>query len=82
MGFPELRWVFIAGEPLTSALVQKWRNAFPDAGRVVNLYGPTETTMAKCFYEVPEIPEAGVQPAGAVAADPDPDHGAGRSSAG
>ena len=63
-GLPELRWVFIAGEPLTAALVGNWRKAFPDAGRVVNLYGPTETTMVKCFYVVPQNPEAGIQPIG------------------
>ncbi|MEP6914052.1 MAG: amino acid adenylation domain-containing protein [Acidobacteriota bacterium] len=59
-----LRWVFFAGEPLTDALVQRWRGAFPDSGRVVNLYGPTETTLAKCCYVVPENPPAGVQPVG------------------
>jgi len=32
-GLPELRWVFIAGEPLTAALVQKWRQVFPGAAR-------------------------------------------------
>jgi amino acid adenylation domain-containing protein len=63
-GLPEMRWVFIAGEPLTAALVQKWRKTFPGAGSVVNLYGPTETTLAKCYYLVPEDPAPGVQPIG------------------
>jgi amino acid adenylation domain-containing protein len=59
-----LRWVFFAGEPLTESLVHQWRAAFPGAGGVVNLYGPTETTLAKCCYVVPEDPAAGVQPVG------------------
>ena len=59
-----LRCVFFAGEPLTSSLVTRWREAFPRSGAIVNLYGPTETTLAKCFYVVPETPRAGVQPLG------------------
>ena len=59
-----LRWMFLAGEPLTDVLVNRWRDAFPEMGEIINLYGPTETTMTKCFYQVPHPPEAGVQPAG------------------
>jgi acyl-coenzyme A synthetase/AMP-(fatty) acid ligase/acyl carrier protein len=59
-----MRWVFFAGEPLPEALVRRWRQAFPEAGGIVNLYGPTETTLAKCFYRVPAEPSAGVQPVG------------------
>lgn len=59
-----LRWVFFAGEPLTEQLVRKWRTAFPGSGELVNLYGPTETTLAKCFYHIPEEPHHGVQPIG------------------
>jgi amino acid adenylation domain-containing protein len=60
---PDLRLVFFAGEPLTDALVRRWRAACPRA-EVVNLYGPTETTLAKCWYRVPAEPRAGVQPLG------------------
>ena len=59
-----LRWAFFAGEPLNDSLVARWRDAFPDSGKIVNLYGPTETTLAKCFYVVPEEPSFGVQPVG------------------
>lgn len=59
-----LRWVFFAGEPLTETLVNLWREAFPESGKIVNLYGPTETTLAKCFYIVPEKMSAGIQPIG------------------
>ena len=59
-----LRWVFFAGEPLTDVLVRRWREAFPGSGAIVNLYGPTETTLAKCYYVVPSDPSPGVQPVG------------------
>jgi len=60
----DLRWVFFAGEPLTDQLVRKWRSAFPGDGELINLYGPTETTLAKCFYQIPEEPLHGVQSIG------------------
>lgn len=58
-----LRCTFFAGEPLTDRLVRRWRHAFPGS-EVVNLYGPTETTLAKCWYRVPDSPLPGVQPLG------------------
>ncbi|HBL28773.1 MAG TPA: non-ribosomal peptide synthetase, partial [Acidobacteria bacterium] len=60
---PALRWTFFAGEPLLEQVVLRWRAACPHSG-VVNLYGPTETTLAKCFFHVPDPPVAGVQPVG------------------
>ncbi len=59
-----LRWTFFAGEVLSADLVRKWREAFPQAGGIVNLYGPTETTLVKCAYVVPELPGTGVVPVG------------------
>jgi amino acid adenylation domain-containing protein len=59
-----LRWIFFAGEPLTESLVQQWRQKFSASAGIANFYGPTETTLAKCFYVVPEVPEHGVQPVG------------------
>jgi amino acid adenylation domain-containing protein len=59
-----LRWTFFVGEPLSDALVRRWREAFPEAGGIVNLYGPTETTLVRCFFVVPEECPAGLQPAG------------------
>lgn len=64
VSLPALRWVFFAGEPLTGIFVRRWREAFPRAGGVINLYGPTETTLVKCFYQVPLEASPGVQPAG------------------
>ena len=54
-------YVFFAGEPLTDTLVRNWRKMFPGPAQLINLYGPTETTLAKCFYRVP--PEEQLQPA-------------------
>ena len=56
--------MFMAGEPLTSSLVGRWRKAYPKCGPIINLYGPTETTLAKCFYIVPPVPLEGIQPLG------------------
>ncbi|TCP59425.1 amino acid adenylation domain-containing protein [Tumebacillus sp. BK434] len=59
-----LRCLFSAGEPLTDSFVNAWRDRFPGAGEIINLYGPTETTLAKCYYVVPPVPHAGIQPVG------------------
>jgi amino acid adenylation domain-containing protein len=61
---PRLRRIFFAGEPLTDVLVGRWRAAFRGPFDVVNLYGPTETTLAKFFYRVPRAPKTGVQSVG------------------
>jgi acyl-coenzyme A synthetase/AMP-(fatty) acid ligase len=59
-----VRRVFFAGEPLGGALVQRWREAFSPSATIVNLYGPTETTLSKCAYTVPAESGPGVQPIG------------------
>jgi amino acid adenylation domain-containing protein len=59
-----LRWLFFAGEPLSDKLVQRWRETFPESGAMINLYGPTETTLAKCYYPIPEAAPPGIQPIG------------------
>ena len=60
---PRLRWLFLSGEPLTDVLVDRFRAAFGRGPTVVNLYGPTETTMVKCYHLALDI-EPGVQPIG------------------
>jgi acyl carrier protein len=64
VSLPVLRQVFFAGEPLSEALVHRWRAVFGDKAQIVNLYGPTETTLIKCYYLVPPKPRFGVQPVG------------------
>ncbi len=60
---PDLRRVFLAGEPLTEALILSFRAAFGDKALLTNFYGPTETTLIKCFHPVIQV-EAGLQPIG------------------
>lgn len=48
---PELRWSVFAGEPLFARHVRQWRQAAPGS-RIGNLYGPSETTLAKFWYPV------------------------------
>ena len=55
-----LRHTLFAGEPLGGALVGRWRAAFP-ASAVYNLYGPTETTLAKFCARVPDPAPEGIQ---------------------
>jgi amino acid adenylation domain-containing protein len=61
-----LQRIFFAGEPLTDRLIRAWREAFPASGELINLYGPTETTLAKFGYRVPTDDRflLGVQPVG------------------
>jgi amino acid adenylation domain-containing protein len=49
---PDLRCVLLSGEPLLPSDVQKWMKIFDQRIRLVNLYGPTETTMVKLFHVV------------------------------
>lgn len=51
-----LRLTFFAGEPLLADLVTVWRERAP-ASVVVNLYGPTETTLARFHWVVPHCAE-------------------------
>lgn len=63
---PLMRTIFFAGEPLTDVLVGRWRERLTSQCEAVNLYGPTETTLAKFFYRVPEAGvKEGIQPVGA-----------------
>ena len=48
----DLRVVFFAGEPLPRPLCVQWKRSIAPASRLINLYGPTETTLAKSWCEV------------------------------
>lgn len=50
--FPDLKWVLIAGEQLLAKDLKKWYVTFGERIQLVNLYGPTETTLAKLFHLV------------------------------
>lgn len=58
-----LRYTLFAGEPLYGRHVRRWREAAPRT-RVVNLYGPAETTLARFHHEIPADCGAGLQPVG------------------
>ncbi|SMH47742.1 non-ribosomal peptide synthetase [Azospirillum agricola] len=50
--FPHLRHLLVAGEPLLGADVAAWRTVAGGGAELVNLYGPSETTLAKLFHRV------------------------------
>lgn len=51
-----VRHLLVAGEPLLGADVAAWRAAAGGRAEVVNLYGPSETTLAKVFHRIGELP--------------------------
>ena len=53
--FPALRRVMWCGEALPAPTLIHWMRRVPHA-RFTNLYGPTETTIASSYYDVPESP--------------------------
>jgi D-alanine--poly(phosphoribitol) ligase subunit 1 len=48
--FPDLRYSFFSGDRLFHRLAAKWSNVTPHA-RLINSYGPTETTIVCTAYE-------------------------------
>lgn len=66
-----LRLIFSAGEPLMDTFIEQWRSHFPESGQFINIYGPTETTLAKAFYPVLEPPQQGIQPIGTLIPEAD-----------
>jgi len=51
-----LNYVLLAGEPLYCVDVQRWRALMGNRVELINLYGPSETTLAKAFHRVRELP--------------------------
>jgi amino acid adenylation domain-containing protein len=47
-----LRYVVLAGEPLLPTDVARWTDTFGERIQLLNLYGPTETTLTKLFHFV------------------------------
>lgn len=50
--FPEMRFILLAGEALQPVEIRRWIHIFQERVQLVNLYGPSETTMVKFFYHV------------------------------
>lgn len=51
--FKRLRYILIAGEVLPVDIVKSWYSNYSNHTMLVNLYGPTETTLAKVFARIP-----------------------------
>jgi D-alanine--poly(phosphoribitol) ligase subunit 1 len=49
--FPSLQCCLVGGEPFTVDLAREWAECAPNT-RIINISGPTETTMACMGYEV------------------------------
>lgn len=64
VNLPNLRLTFFAGEMLSGEFVNRWRKHLASDSEVINLYGPSETTLAKAFFRAPASPESGNLPVG------------------
>lgn len=63
--FPHLNTLFFCGETLSPSTVQKLWRRFPGL-RIVNAYGPTESTVAVCAVEIQPYFVSSALPVGAV----------------
>jgi amino acid adenylation domain-containing protein len=48
--FRDLKFILMAGEVISPTDVKRWMEVFGERVQLVNLYGPTETTMVKFFH--------------------------------
>ncbi|MBN6052380.1 amino acid adenylation domain-containing protein [Nonomuraea sp. RK-328] len=72
VAWPEaLRLVILGGEQVEGWAVARWRERFGDRVRLVNTYGPTETTIIATAADLTEG-EAGSATEGGVGGDPRP----------
>ncbi|MBS1159651.1 MAG: pksN [Proteobacteria bacterium] len=58
------RLLIVGGEALTPELVRLWRQSPLAGARLLNAYGPTETTITATVHEVPASDPAGPLPIG------------------
>ncbi|MBC9795254.1 amino acid adenylation domain-containing protein [Sinomicrobium weinanense] len=61
--FDNLRYFLLSGEPLFAKDISNWQKACGDHVEIVNLYGPSETTMIKTFHRIKEVPSS---PSGSI----------------
>ena len=47
-----LRYIMLSGEKIDPHELKGWYDVFHDRIGLVNFYGPTETTMIRCFYKI------------------------------
>ena len=48
----DLKYVFLAGEGININKLKRWYDLNDQKTTIVNLYGPTETTLAKCYHVI------------------------------
>jgi amino acid adenylation domain-containing protein len=53
--FPTLKRVLFCGEAMPTPVLAEWMRRVPHP-RYTNLYGPTETTIASSYFDVPAVP--------------------------
>lgn len=53
---PDLQRILLAGEPLYAKDVMAWRDLFGERIELVNIYGPSETTLAKAYFPIKNLP--------------------------
>lgn len=53
---PALRYILMAGEPLYGKDVIRWMDRVGERVTLVNLYGPSETTLVKTFFPIGQRP--------------------------
>jgi amino acid adenylation domain-containing protein len=53
--FIHLKRVLLAGEQLHGKDIANWRTIFGERIELINLYGPTETTLAKLFHPITAV---------------------------
>jgi amino acid adenylation domain-containing protein len=63
--FKYLKYVLLAGEKIIPGELKNWYRIFGSRIQLVNVYGPTETTLAKLFYLIqPSDTEREIMPVG------------------
>lgn len=50
--YPDLKFIFMAGERINPNDLKRWYEIMGERVLLVNLYGSTETTMVKTFYQL------------------------------
>lgn len=58
---PSLRFILLAGEKLYAKDIQNWQQKVGLHTEIVNLYGTTETTLAKTCHRIEELPDSPAQ---------------------
>ena len=67
--FPKLRCVFLAGEMLYRSTIEEIRTKLNANCQFVNLYGPSETTLAKFHHVINEQETGNIIPVGRITPD-------------